>query len=413
MTFLSSLLGRQAVTPKAYFHEVSLYLFSRPLQFAVGHSSQYFGRASYLPFNNTYFVNDPAIAKTILTDTDHFSLNAGGGLGFLIGEVMGHDQPALFNMEGLEHLKMKTLLVQIFQPQYLAKIVGESLDPELSLAKKRLQDEGSLDVALLAKRCTSRLSCHMIGITNTDRDFEYLLQQVTELSDQLTSMLSITTRYPTTAQKTRGQNIYKQLCDLIEHYYTSKNIPAHSVIAQMKSQGLSFDQAKSLLITLIIAGTETVASALPRICAILIDDQKWQQCARQQALLPMVVSEGLRITSPAPVIVHGVKKDTIVDGYHFKANKRILIMLINILRNNRFFPDAMSMNLQRVYDQKYRTFWFGAGPHYCLGAQLAQLELSYVLKKLFALGDTATIIKRQYARGTSFPGYQTLRLTFE
>lgn len=399
--------------PLATFHEHAVYLASKPLQFIIGHSSQYFGAVSYLPFNKTYFVNDPLIAKTILTDTTNFSLNHGGGLGFLISEIMGHDQPALFNMEGSAHIKMKSTLLKIFQPKYLEDMVITALQPELDRLSKELTSKGYIDIAKFSHRCTSRLSCHMIGIRATDKDYEQLLNRVTQLSDDLTSMLSITSRLPTMDQKKRGKKIYKKFCDLISSYYSKHKVAKNTVMAMMIDQGLDFEEVKSLLVTLVIAGTETVASAVPRIVAIMIDDQKWHEVTKNQDLLPIAISEGLRITSPAPVIVHGVRNTTAVRDFTFKANSRVLIMLLNILRNDKYFESAMSFNLQRKYPAKYRNFWFGAGPHYCLGAQLAQIEMSFMIKKLLRLGELPTIIKRRYARGSSFPGYSELLVTFD
>lgn len=398
------------MTLKAHYHELMVYLASRPFQFVVGYLTQFFGSVLYLPFNATYFVNDPSVARAVLTDTEHFSLNAAGGLGALISEVMGKHNPALFNMEGHGHIKTKTLLLEIFRGKYLEKVVKEALQPEVELLKHQFKTKGEVDVAAFSRRCTARLSCHMVGITAAEPRFEELLTHVTELSDGLTSLLSITDAYPSPAAIAEGRRIYQKFGRLIKPYYQSTKLPKLSVMAKLREQGIPFSEAQSLMITLVIAGTETVASSLPRICALVIDDKKWQYFRAHPALLPPLVSEGLRLTSPAPVIVHGVKRDQVVAGITFKANRRILIMLLNILRSNRFFENAMTLDPQRNYPSGYRSFWFGAGPHYCLGAQMAQLELEFMMRSLFAVLPMPQIKHRSYTTGSSFPGYHSLRV---
>ncbi|MCB0208030.1 MAG: cytochrome P450 [Anaerolineae bacterium] len=392
------------MTPKARFHEVALYWHNHPLQYFIGMASHYFGRVVYLPFNKTYFVNDIEIAKKILLDTENFSLAHAGGLGYLISEIMGREAPALFNMEGKKHRDLRRALLLIFQPHYLQKMVEEALAPEFQFIK----EDKEVDLVRLAKRCTSRLSCHMMGMSHKHKGFETLIETVADLSDELTRMLSITQIYPTLAQKKKGEKAYQKFCSLIEEYYTSKHILKNSVMSRLKEDGLTFDEAKALLVTLIVAGTETVASAMPRIAAIMIDDLKWRFIAQNQNLLPQAISEGLRITSPAPLIVHGVKQNTTVNNKKFIAHRRVLIMLVNMLRNDSYFENAMDYNLERQYPPQYRAFWFGAGPHYCLGAQLTHHELSYIYERLFARFPNPQISARKYTRHTSFPGYSKL-----
>ena len=392
------------MTPKAHFHEIALYCYNRPLQYLIGRASHYLGQVVYLPFNKTYFVNDIEIAKKILLDTENFSLAHAGGLGYIISEIMGHDAPALFNMEGQKHRDLKRALLMIFQPHYLQNVVEEALEPEF----ETMNAGEAIDLVRLARRCTSRLSCHMMGMSHKHKSFETLIETVADLSDELTRMLSITQIYPTLAQKHNGKKIYNKFCSLIEEYYTSEYIPKNSVIRILKEDGLTFDEAKALLVTLIVAGTETVASAVPRIAAIMIDDLKWHLVAQNQALLPRAIAEGLRITSPAPLIVHGVKQTTTVNHKKFIAKRRVLIMLVNMLRHDSYFENAMEYNLERQYPSPYKSFWFGAGPHYCLGAQLTHHELSYIYKRLFALFPNPQITARSYTRHTSFPGYSKL-----
>ena len=391
---------------RSHFHEVAMYWRNRPLQYFVGRASNLFGPVAYLPLNTTYFVNDIEIARTILMDTDHFSLAHAGGLGYLISEIMGKEAPALFNMEGEKHLALKRSLMEVFKPQYLNKIIEEALSPEF----EKIEPDQEIDLVRLSKRCTSRLSCHMLGMSDKHDGYETLIETVASLSDDLTRMLSITQVYPTQKQKKHGQAIYNRFCKLIKEYYNSKHLPKNSIISKLKSDGLSFDEAKALLVTLIIAGTETVANAMPRIAAIMIDNNRWIEISQKPDLLPAAISEGLRITSPAPVIVHGVKKTTQIKGITFIENRRVLIMLLNMLRNNAFFENAMEFNLERQHPPQYRNFWFGAGPHYCLGAQLANFELSFVYKKLLELCPNPSIVTRKYSSHTSFPGYRLLTI---
>jgi cytochrome P450 len=114
------------------------------------------------------------------------------------------------------------------------------------------------------------------------------------------------------------------------------------------------------------------------------------------------VREGLRVTTPAPVIGRAVRRDVTVAGRALRAGERVV--LLTWTANTA--PGGF--DLDRGYLPENRQLWFGAGRHLCLGAPLARAELSALLGMLVADGRPWTVVRRRAARRALIPNYREL-----
>ena len=397
---------------KARYHEEMVYLANSPFQYLFTRGTRFFGKSVWVP-GVSYFVNDPFIAKEALKDTEHFSSSHTGSVGELVTLLTGEGSQALFNMQGDSHHDFKFKLLSIFQPEFIDPMVGDALNEEVANIKNLLEKGETVDIAAFIRSCTARMTCQMMGITSKDKQYLAMLPMVAELSDKITAFINIATYKLSDEQLATARSYYDELSGLVEGYYNKAGKNDHTVIAQLKKRGFSFEDAKALLVVLMIAGTETVSSSLPRIIALLIEDDKWEYLAANKEELEDALNEGLRLTSPSPMVLHSVLKDHEIDGYKFKKDRRLLVVLVNILKNPHYFPDPFKYDIHREQDPKLRSFWFGAGPHFCLGSELAKKELRTIIGSLLEIKGKPVITSRAYGRGSSFPGYKTLELKYE
>ena len=397
---------------KARYHEEMVYLVNSPFQYLFTRWTRFFGKSVWVP-GVSYFVNDPFIAKEALKDTEHFSSSHTGSVGQLISGLMGEKSQALLNMQGDAHHKFKFELLAIFQPEFIEPMVSEALNEEVSSIVKRLKRGEEVDLSAFINRCTARMTCQMLGITSKDKQYLATLPKVAELSDKITGYISIGTFKLSEEEWAEARSYYEEFTDIVKNYYDKPTTNKMSVMAQLKVRGFSFDDSKALLAVLMIAGTETVSASLPIIIAMLIDDGQWEYLAANKALINSAIDEGLRLTCPSPMVLHSVTQDFTIDGYKFKKDRRLLIVLVNILKNPRYFPSPFKYDIHRKQDPKLRSFWFGAGPHFCLGSELAKKELRTIIGGLLEIKGKPVITNRTYGRGSSFPGYKTLKLKYE
>ncbi len=93
-------------------------------------------------------------------------------------------------------------------------------------------------------------------------------------------------------------------------------------------------------------------------------------------------TETLRYDSASQMVARMLTTDTVIHGTRVPAGARIAILQASANRDHRVFPDPDRFDLDR---DTGRLLSFGLGPHHCLGAALARLEMRVALTEIGAL----------------------------
>jgi cytochrome P450 len=95
-------------------------------------------------------------------------------------------------------------------------------------------------------------------------------------------------------------------------------------------------------------------------------------------------AETLRYDSASQMVARLLTADTVIHSTRVPAGARIAILHASANRDERVFPDADRFDLDR---DTGRLISFGVGPHHCLGAALARLEMRIALEEIGALAS--------------------------
>jgi cytochrome P450 len=106
-----------------------------------------------------------------------------------------------------------------------------------------------------------------------------------------------------------------------------------------------------------------------------------QRVIENPTLVPAAVEESLRMNAPAFMTARYVARDVTIGGVQMKAGQRVLLVHGWGNRDDKTFPDADNMSLDRGPN---RHLTFGWGIHQCAGLHLARFELRVVLEELLA-----------------------------
>jgi cytochrome P450 len=148
------------------------------------------------------------------------------------------------------------------------------------------------------------------------------------------------------------------------------------------------------LMTLLVAGHETTASALawaferiartPRVAERLAEGA----ASDDEAYITATIHEALRrrpvIPNAAPRLV---KKPVTVGGWDYPTDILLVASAYLVQHDPEIYPDPYEFRPERFLDESPGTYtWipFGGGRRRCLGASFAQLEMKLVLKAVFA-----------------------------
>lgn len=382
---------------------------SRPLEISLLYLLTRISRVLRIPKLGVV-VSDASTMRQILLDGEHFSKTAEGGTSDLWDPVL--QGPGLLNMSGESHLELKRKLTPLFSAKYLESAIGAAVTGETERLKERLLACESVDIVKSIEATAARVVCALCGydIENTD-EVEVLAQL--ESARSLLRFVKLNTKRLTAEQVKLGRAELGKLHQSI-HTAFDANIEG-TVPHTLKGFGLSRAEVTAVITALVIAGTETVLSHLPRFTALLLKSGYLEALSRQDKasmqdpilnseLIQNAVQEGLRVTVPTPVMVRGVTQPTQVGGQQVNPGDRLLLATIFACQRLGYF------NPTRPMPKEYRHLWFGAGVHMCIGLPLAQLEIQRYLEMFIEVNRVRPIrlVRTKVRRGTLTAGYREL-----
>jgi cholest-4-en-3-one 26-monooxygenase len=132
---------------------------------------------------------------------------------------------------------------------------------------------------------------------------------------------------------------------------------------------------------LAVAGNETTRSAITGAVLAFIDHpEQYARLQEADAVPATAVDEVLRWTSPLRYMARTAVHDTEVRGRSVRAGEKVLLWYASANFDERVFDDPLRFDLERTPNE--HLAFGGGGPHHCLGASLARLEIAVVLDEM-------------------------------
>jgi cytochrome P450 len=139
------------------------------------------------------------------------------------------------------------------------------------------------------------------------------------------------------------------------------------------------------------AGAETTRNSVAGGLLALADHPEQLRALRADlALLPTAVEEMVRWTSPSPSKRRTATRDVELGGCAIEAGQKVQIWEGSANRDAAVFEDADVFDVGR---KRNPHLGFGQGVHYCLGANLARLELRVLFEELLARFSSVQVTK--------------------
>ncbi len=144
-------------------------------------------------------------------------------------------------------------------------------------------------------------------------------------------------------------------------------------------KGLANDELVMMLVILLVAGNETTRNALSGGMQLLIEQPDVrQQLIDDPSLIPAAVEELVRLVSPVHCFQRTLTRDAEVAGQAMKQGQKVLLVYPAANRDPAHFSNPDHLDLHRNPNH----LAFGLGPHFCLGANLARMELRVAFSEL-------------------------------
>lgn len=338
-------------------------------------------------------VKDAAVLRATLLDTTGFTKNGPGAPSDLWTPVLGPS--VLLNMEGAEHGALRRKLAPIFAPAFVDGLVAASLGASTRALAESLGRGERVDLVAHSRRSASAVIAQLVGLDAGVVDDE-LFRRVSAITGFVT--LARPRLTPRQLAVARGV-----LAELGEHASRAYAGDESTVPGRMRALGLDEREALGAVGAFVLTGTETIVSYVPRLAAILVDSGWLPRLAASPQHVDAAIAEGLRVTTPSPMMLRSVVEPRTLGGVAVRPGDRVLLGTLWANRAlGEFDPDGNPA-------AQLKQLWFGAGAHYCLGAPLAMAQIRLTLSALLETPGLRVVARRP-ARGVLIPSYASLEL---
>lgn len=374
-----------------------------------------------------YVVTEPEWVQQILVDKQRqYSKNT-----FQFSFLSGVAGNGLLSSDGAFWLRQRRMAQPAFHRQRVAQMADEMLaviDPALA----RLRPAAERGAAIAIEHELLELSMGVVGRTLFSSDFEAearrLVGAVVAALDHIVSRaqhpLALPWPFPTarnrryrTALRTLDETVYALIAqrraalragaaprgDLLGMLLAAQAAASDEV----DDEQLTDQQLRDELITLIIAGHETVATALTWACIHLARFPRHAQAMRAEVdsvlgdelpswkTLPrlrhtrMIWEETLRLYPPTWILSRRAEAEDLIGGYRIPRGALVLLSPYVTQRSPHHWPDPDHFDPQRFAGEReqprFAYFPFGGGPRLCIGRDFAMLEATLLLARLCQL----------------------------
>jgi cholest-4-en-3-one 26-monooxygenase len=154
------------------------------------------------------------------------------------------------------------------------------------------------------------------------------------------------------------------------------------VHGEVDGQTLSEMDFNLFFLLLAVAGNETTRNAISSGLAALMDrpDQYELLAASPEIMATTGCEEVLRWATPVMYFRRNATHDMDYDGVDIAEGERVSIWFISANRDEDVFDDPHRFDLAR--EENPHLAFGGGGPHHCLGAHLARLEIRVLFEEL-------------------------------
>lgn len=177
---------------------------------------------------------------------------------------------------------------------------------------------------------------------------------------------------------------------LIGHFNTLRvereAVPSDDLIsllldAEVDGESLTDTRLMLFLILLTAAGNETSRTAFSHaVVEFANHPDEWQRLREHPELIRSAVEEIVRYSSPVLYFRRNAVEDLDIAGHHVSAGDIVALWYASANRDPAVFDDPDRFDIGR--DPNPHVSFGGGGPHFCLGASLARLEIRVLLETL-------------------------------
>jgi cholest-4-en-3-one 26-monooxygenase len=315
---------------------------------------------------------------TVNRDWEHFSSARRTSLfNEMDDDQLAQQQLMMVNMDPTMHTRYRRLVNKGFTPKMVrdleAQIVGYAdgiIDAVCERGTADFVEEIAAELPLL-------VIAELLGVPQEDR------RMVFDWSNRMIGSEDPEYQVEGFDSGEAAMQVYSYAEELATNRRLAPRQDLISVLIDAEVEGEKLDQFELDLffLLLIVAGNETTRNLMSGAMAAFFDHpEQWQKLRDDRSLLPSAVEEMLRFVTPVMHFRRTATMDTVLGDQKIEEGDKVVFWHTSANRDDAAFDNPSAFDIARSPNN--HIAFGGGGPHFCLGANLARMEIMVMFNRL-------------------------------
>ena len=294
--------------------------------------------------------------------------------GITTGPLWDRVATNLISLDGAEHHRLRRLVSKAFTPRATARLATTITDVITELVDLHEADGHCDVVSDIARQYPIPIICALLGAPPQD------WQLFSDWTDDIFKAFSWNAADEIPVILAAWEELDAYIDDMVAHrrHTLTDDLISELIRAEDDGDRLSADELRMLVAGLLMAGTDTTRNQLGAAVHVLCDHpDQWSLLAERPELAVNAVEETMRHSPIALGTLRTAIDDVELAGIMIPAGTLVIANTGAANRDPAVYDHPDRLDITREGAPAMQTF--GAGEHYCLGANLARRELAEAL----------------------------------
>ena len=282
----------------------------------------------------------------------------------------------MIDLDPPDHTRLKTLVNRGFTPKAMRMLESHFRDVAVQLIEEAL-DEGSVEfVDKVSAELPLIAIAELVGIPVEDR------RKVFDWSNAMIGSNDPEFNADPQAGQIAATELYMYSNQLaIERRQNPKDDIITTLISEHDGDVLTEHEFDLFMLLLAVAGNETTRNGISHgVVAMVENRDQWRKMQADPSLVPSAVEEILRWATPVNYFRRAATCDVELHGVTIKEGESVTMFYPSANRDETAFTNPDVFDITRT--PNHHVTFGGGGPHFCLGANLARLEMRILFEEL-------------------------------